>query len=104
MVSFCRWAPVLCLAASSIATTHNLKSTPQNPSETDGPEDPAGKDLAAMKSGNRPGHCRINEGRKLGILHPQRACFHYDLESFVESNLKTHELSPEMLKIIIFTD
>jgi hypothetical protein len=35
--------------------------------ETDGPEHPAENVLAALKSGNRPGHCRIGEGQKLGI-------------------------------------
>ncbi len=56
------------MASRSFATTYNLKSTSQNPSETDGPEHPAENDLAALKSGSRPGHCRISEGRKLGIL------------------------------------
>jgi len=36
-------------------------------SETDNPEHPAENVLAALKSGKRPGHCRNNEGRILGI-------------------------------------
>ena len=55
------------VVARSFAATHNLKSTSQKPSETADPEHPAEIVLAALKSGNRPGHCRINEGRKLGI-------------------------------------
>ena len=81
------------VVSRSFPATHYLKCISQKPSETDGLEHPAENVLAALKSGNRPGYCRISEGLKLGNLYSQRACFRYNVESFVEPNQKIKKLS-----------